>query len=146
MFNQYLGEPLKMSKYNSSNYREWYKKHKDRIRDAKKKAKKKYRETYRGKYSMYKYNSKPSTKLRQKNYRFIKRYRISLEQYEKMYNERLGSCDICHNFFPTLHVDHNHLTGAVRGLLCGSCNRALGLLKDNFNYLSNAIEYLKNNV
>ncbi len=42
-----------------------------------------------------------------------------------------------------LNVDHCHSTGAVRGLLCHNCNRALGLLKDDTNRIKTAIEYLE---
>ena len=45
------------------------------------------------------------------------------------------------------HVDHDHITGKVRGLLCGSCNRALGLIKDNLETLVRLQKYLeKSNV
>jgi hypothetical protein len=40
-------------------------------------------------------------------------------------------------------VDHCHTTGAIRGLLCHNCNRALGLLKDDINVIKNAINYLE---
>jgi len=43
-----------------------------------------------------------------------------------------------------LCVDHDHNTGKIRGLLCNTCNRALGLLKDNKQLLINALKYLKN--
>ena len=39
-------------------------------------------------------------------------------------------------------ADHNHETGEFRGILCGSCNRGIGLLKDSKKLLSKAIEYL----
>lgn len=39
-------------------------------------------------------------------------------------------------------VDHNHLTGEVRGLLCTKCNVALGLVADNKNHLLALIDYL----
>ena len=42
-----------------------------------------------------------------------------------------------------LVVDHCHVTGVVRGLLCHNCNRALGLFKDNIESLNTAILYLE---
>ena len=42
----------------------------------------------------------------------------------------------------SLNVDHCHITGKIRGLLCGNCNKALGLFKDNTKSLKNAINYL----
>ena len=43
----------------------------------------------------------------------------------------------------SLHIDHDHKTGKVRGLLCHGCNTAIGLMKDDVNILTKAIEYLK---
>lgn len=43
----------------------------------------------------------------------------------------------------TLHADHNHATGEVRGLLCRQCNLALGGFKDSITNLSAAIAYIK---
>ena len=42
-----------------------------------------------------------------------------------------------------LCVDHNHKTGKLRGLLCRTCNSALGLVDDNMDWLLNCIEYLR---
>jgi len=42
-----------------------------------------------------------------------------------------------------LAVDHDHITGNVRGLLCSNCNRGLGLLKDDIKLFKKSIIYLK---
>ena len=41
-----------------------------------------------------------------------------------------------------VHIDHDHVTGQVRKILCRSCNGALGKVKENINTLQNMIEYL----
>ncbi len=69
-------------------------------------------------------------------------YGITIEQYDSMYIEQEGKCKICHQEFITLHVDHSHETGKVRGLLCGPCNMGLGIFKDSTDRLRSAIEYL----
>jgi hypothetical protein len=52
------------------------------------------------------------------------------------------ACQICGAAATELHVDHCHLTSALRGRLCGSCNRALGLFRDSPELLRRAAEYL----
>lgn len=78
-----------------------------------------------------------------------KRYGLRRGQYEAMVAEQGGRCAIC-LVFPsgdtksdTLHVDHCHRTGRLRGLLCGSCNRAVGLFGDSERVLEAAIRYLE---
>lgn len=110
-------------------------------------------------YYMNKLNSKPESKIkrdeyyaredvikRSKNYRLLKHYGLTLEQYNAMLSSQNNMCFICQVPSPRpLAVDHNHITGKVRGLLCDNCNRALGLLKvDNNDTIADRIkEYLK---
>ena len=58
----------------------------------------------------------------------------------------IKSCMICGLSFETRSklIDHCHVTGVVRGLLCFSCNTALGHFKDDIDVLKSAIRYLEN--
>jgi len=62
-----------------------------------------------------------------------------------MYKKQHGKCAICRKKKKkNLDVDHCHKSGQVRGLLCNSCNQALGYLNEDENIMRNAIEYLIN--
>ena len=67
-----------------------------------------------------------------------------IEEYDKLLEEQSGCCAICEKN-EKLHVDHDHNTGEVRGLLCGSCNLAIGLMRDNYKIAEAAATYLRNN-
>lgn len=79
----------------------------------------------------------------------LKKYGISIEEYDRMVESQKGLCKICNSFEPNrkgrLCVDHDHDTGKIRGLLCDKCNRAMGLFGDSQENLQKAIEYLKAN-
>lgn len=70
------------------------------------------------------------------------KYGIEIAHYDKLYKKQKGKCAICQTKYPVLHVDHDHDTKAVRGLLCSNCNTSLGLLKENVSTFCNAIVYL----
>lgn len=74
------------------------------------------------------------------------KYGITLDFYDKLLEEQNYVCDICHltnNNGYKLCVDHCHSTGKIRGLLCHTCNTALGKFRDNIDLLEAAIKYLK---
>jgi hypothetical protein len=73
----------------------------------------------------------------------LKQYGLTPKAYWDLYSAQNGVCAICFKPERVLAVDHNHITQAVRGLLCGSCNRALGLFKDSSGLLRNACAYLE---
>jgi len=75
-------------------------------------------------------------------------YRITPEQYDEQLITQDERCAICgatesQDRWQTLAVDHDHETGALRGLLCGHCNKALGLFGDDITRLEAAIHYLR---
>lgn len=80
-------------------------------------------------------------KQTRKKYKLKHRYNLSLEQYEQMLIEQNYECKICRDT-KNLCVDHCHTTNKIRGLLCSTCNKALGAFKDNINILNSAIKYL----
>jgi len=77
-------------------------------------------------------------------------YGMSLADYDKLFKDQHGRCAICNTHVNELSskrkknlcVDHCHETGEIRGLLCDSCNRGIGLFKDNPNILNKASLYL----
>jgi hypothetical protein len=78
--------------------------------------------------------------------KWLKRtYGITQQEYDGMMLDQAGKCDICKCDLKegrTTHVDHDHNTGKIRGLLCRNCNFAIGLLNDSLDSLKNAIAYL----
>jgi hypothetical protein len=71
-------------------------------------------------------------------YRIDKKYGVTREQHDRMFDEQGGCCALCRTpqseLPKRLGVDHNHVTGEVRGLLCDPCNRGIGLLYgDNYD-------------
>lgn len=91
-------------------------------------------------------NAEYVTDYRRKNSvrRRLKRYGISREAYDAMMEQCQGKCMICRkNPDRTLHIDHCHKTGRVRGLLCGNCNTAIGKFGDDPAVLAAAASYLR---
>ncbi len=69
---------------------------------------------------------------------------MTLEDLKSLILAQDYRCAICSSdLVGKMHIDHNHLTGNVRGILCVSCNTALGSFRDNINILKRAINYLK---
>lgn len=94
----------------------------DRIRIWREKNPEKYRAQVR--------RRKPKVARKHKNIQLRIRYGMTIEQYDALLAAQNGVCAACAS--PpgkrALAVDHDHTSGVVRGLLCGNCNVALGLL------------------
>lgn len=116
-----------------------------KIRNAKyRQRRQEYKKTPKGIISEKKYRSKPETRTLKEWERIKRRYGISQKDYNELVKKQNGVCVICSTESKEkLHIDHNHNTGKVRGLLCGNCNRGIGLFHDKIYLLLNAVSYLE---
>jgi hypothetical protein len=77
-----------------------------------------------------------------RHYHLLRRYGITGAQADEMIHDQGGRCAICRER-PAEHVDHDHVSGAVRGMLCFNCNGGLGQFRDRTELLRAAAEYLE---
>lgn len=122
--------------------------YRSRCKDCRNSYRRKHRKENRQKY--LKKERTPEYIERMRNSAFKRQYGITVEDYRVLFKKQKGKCKICnkpenHKTKKKLTVDHCHSTKKVRGLLCHSCNCALGLLNDNIKLLKNSIKYLKEN-
>lgn len=77
----------------------------------------------------------------------VQKYGLSIIGYLTILSQQGGKCAICRSETAggkgTWHIDHDHRTNRVRGLLCHYCNTALGSFKDSRALLTSASNYLK---
>ena len=76
-----------------------------------------------------------------RNLKLRARYGLMVERVDAMIAAQDGLCAICRTKAPA-HVDHDHATGEVRGILCFTCNVGLGNLRDDLRVIHNAALYL----
>lgn len=98
---------------------------------------KKWRDARKGSESLFR---------REKNQDLLRDYGITLAQFESMLASQRYRCAICLTLLHgrrAAHVDHDHKTGRVRGILCTHCNRGIGCLRDDPAALRRAARYLE---
>lgn len=93
-----------------------------------------YQRTWRAKNS-------ESVKRKGRELHLKTKYGLLQEDFDGMLWLQDNKCAICERPDPN-QVDHDHATGKVRGILCGPCNRAIGLLGDNCKTVQSAADYL----
>jgi Recombination endonuclease VII len=92
----------------------------------------------------------PSATMRNLGALLRQRYQMSVDEHLALVAAQQNLCAICHEppkpdgvkSASRLHIDHDHVTGKVRGLLCNHCNRGLGAFRDRPDLLRAAIGYL----
>jgi len=72
----------------------------------------------------------------------LKKYGLTTDQFDQMVQDSHGLCATCGKHEKRLHVDHNHTTGYVRGLLCLHCNISIGNAHDSSTVLRAMADYL----
>lgn len=77
-----------------------------------------------------------------RKYHLKKRYGLTPGDFDALLAKQGFLCPICLKR-PAVHVDHDHATGIVRGILCEMCNGGLGQFRDNHETIENAIHYLE---
>lgn len=75
-------------------------------------------------------------------YRLLSKYGLTPEDYRELLAAQNGKCAICQQEAKHYAVDHDHVTGQVRGLLCDTCNVGLGHFRDDVGRLMSAAAYL----
>lgn len=80
-------------------------------------------------------------KVHQRYLAAVINYGITYEEAVELYSRT--NCEICTNKFKTVGcIDHDHKTGAIRGVICHKCNRGIGYLNDSIEILKSALAYL----
>ena len=86
-----------------------------------------------------------------KDSRLRREYQITLEEWNKVYEYQGRCCAICTRSKGTsgkpllMATDHCHFFGNLRGILCVTCNKGLGIFRDNLDNMKNAVLYLEHN-
>lgn len=85
--------------------------------------------------------------FRKRGYYLKRAYGMTHERFDSLLSSQGGVCAICREAAPRgesrqWHVDHDHVTGRVRGLLCRNCNVGLRCFRDSVSGLENAVQYL----
>ncbi len=117
-----------------------------RTTDGYKATQEKYRasDKYKSAGERYSKSNKGQSSRRAAQLKF--KYRISEKDFERMFRSQNGACAICESVSLSgkrLHIDHNHVTGKVRGLLCQPCNHMIGNAKEAMIILYKAADYLE---
>jgi hypothetical protein len=141
-----------MSAYNSSkevtdkkreDIKQWRQNNKEKVKEQKKRHYEKYPERIKQRSKDWYHNNKD----RYRNGAMLRKYGITLDEYNSLREQQSYKCALCGKHEDENHqglvVDHSHVTGKVRKLLCTSCNVGLGMFQDSPELLEKAAEYLR---
>ncbi len=105
------------------------------------------RERYLAASKAYHLSHMSEAKAGNRRRHYKRKYGITEEQFARMVELQGNRCGICGGSEPGgkvgWHLDHDHKTGKLRGILCNSCNLSLGGFHDDIALLESALRYLK---
>lgn len=147
---------LRTKEVNSKKSLEWRNKHREELRQKSRERYSREKEHCAAVNKAWRERNKERVTATAKAYReknkdkiqawyMRRRYGISIDDYMDILKKQGGKCAICgsKDFRGKLpHIDHDHITGEVRGLLCLNCNAGIGNLKDNSEIIRRALQYL----
>lgn len=92
-------------------------------------------------------NTSLNARFRRARSRIVKVKNLSLTEYQELVDSQNGVCAICKmkDKHMALHIDHDHNTNEIRGLLCKRCNSGIGMFRESLNIIKEAVNYLENN-
>jgi len=123
---------------NSATHRAWRAKNKERINELRRARYQRNPEKHIA--ATRAHYAKNADRIRRRTQ--LKRYGMTEEQYTVLAVAQNSMCAICGRELVRPHIDHDHDTGKIRGLLCTQCNTAIGLLQDSSKVAFNAANYL----
>lgn len=134
-------------------HRKWRIKNRDKIREYAKNTAYKYKERIDRYSKRWVAENREKLQVYRKEYGLKVKYGMDLKQYAKMLYDQKEVCAICEQKetrqlkgkLQSLAVDHDHRTGKVRGLLCCSCNRAIGMFRESLQVIKRAVLYMERN-
>jgi hypothetical protein len=126
--------------------KKYYEEHKEKIHASQKKYREKHKEEEKVRGKKYREENKEKIRDRHRKWRVANPghlYGISLDEFNLKIKEQNSLCAICLKLMAPPFVDHNHITGENRDMLCRYCNTGLGMFFESIETLQSAVEYLK---
>ena len=139
----------------------WRDNNKERVKETDKEYRSKTKQHQKERRKKHREENKEATAASRRRYRennpekvaiadIRRRYFLSEDSAKELYERSMGTCDSCGDEWdPEKYknrrfcVDHDHDTGAIRGILCMPCNAALGLLKDDKEVVRKLLSYIE---
>lgn len=135
----------RQSYYRNKDNPEWMNRNRERLKKAAAKnyAKRMASPELKAKHNAWQKNMRDTKPHEYAVYRIRNRYKVTVEEAERLIKQKEKGCEACGSRTCRMHIDHNHKTGQVRGILCHHCNVVLGMVGDNVDHIEALICYVE---